>query len=145
MTPARPLKLKAAPYAYTVYVLTCPAPAGKKWLSRHGYDGEVEDCEGITCMPPDEANIYVWMDPDAKLPDVSHELIHATCAVLYGSDVPFTRANEETIAYLHSHLLGAYLAKTAARRKKVRASEVVGSSADPIAASSDQAAKVAEP
>jgi hypothetical protein len=100
-----------------VHLLICRATAGLRWLKRHGYESTIEDCHGITYTPNDSSDIYVWISHQGTLLDVSHELVHATISTLHISDVPISRANEEAIAYLHEHLLAAYLQRRAKRSK----------------------------
>ena len=123
---ARSFALSTEPYKHTVYVLEAHHTAGSRWLKRRCKEMiDLSSCAGFTVDPQDDAAAYVWLEPNASLGIISHELIHASMAVLAGSGVPITRANEESLAYLHSHLLEKCVAKLGKQREKAKMAALV--------------------
>lgn len=116
----RPITIAAKPYGYIVRILVSSIEDGTKWLRRYGCDFSEDegDFSGCTYEANGTAYIYVWVELNAPLSTLAHELIHATMAILAGSGVPVSPTKDETFAYLFAHLFDAYLAKTERKNLK---------------------------
>lgn len=115
----RPYYIRVPPYSYDVHVLVATPEVAQRWFRRHGDKGGVGDTDGATYIPPGESDLYVWFQPNASMGAIAHEFVHVAVAVLHGSGVPVTQANDEAIAYIVEHLVDAYFA----RRRRTRGTQ----------------------
>lgn len=98
-------ELSADPYNINVLVCVGRPKQAIKWLAENKVHGEIPPgFEASAFFPKDNPDIFIWAEK-SDLVVLSHELIHASVAILSGAGVPITPKHDEALAYLHSHLL----------------------------------------
>lgn len=109
-------ELSADPYNINVLVCISRPKQATEWLAAQNVHAEIPvGFEGSTFFPTDNPDVFIWAER-SDLVLLSHELIHASVAILAGAGVPITPKHDEALAYLHSHLLQQ--AKEKLKRRK---------------------------
>lgn len=119
------LTIRALPYSHKIYVKRCSESEGEHWLTRYGHRGSLKEFRG--CMHPHaiKSKVYVWLGPQASVPEVAHEFIHAAMWVLKDSGVPVTWTNDEALAYLAEQMIQDYL-RACAKKDRAEMRALVG-------------------
>lgn len=68
------------------------------------------DARGVTFTSPDGA-VIVWLPNTKDTSIISHELFHATAAIMRWAGVPFTEDTEEAFAYELQYLTKQFYAR----------------------------------
>ncbi len=118
----RPFRLIVTPYGDKLFVRFGPPAEAVKWFAAAGCGTDPTDAEGMTFVPDDDSlPIYMWVKDAADIASLAHELVHVVFAVMHRAGVPLTYENDESVAYLLTHLLVAVqkrIAKSAAYSKR---------------------------
>lgn len=106
----RSFAIHTDPYSYVVHVLVCDIAQGERWFKRKKYASSLTNLAGLTVIPDEGSDIFLWLE-SRNIPVLVHELLHVAVAVLKGSGVGINASNDEVIAHLLASLVERTLAK----------------------------------